>query len=263
MFMKNVPPRRAVLRPAGSSRPSRRWWWPRTSQSAPAAADLEPVPHRGRGPWPSRPWSASTSSSPLLEVQLRVGRASPRRSAWRSSVPTTSGPRARYSSASLATCARPISWISCGGLVGGREVAQRRGVGLVAVGQPGQPAPLVGPGVRRRPRRAARRGSASSRGPHLLLHDLAAARSRQRAASTPVGRVLHAEHRVLVDRRREPAASSCSTVCRDREVGRRAPGRDALPVPLGELVEVRARRPRTWPTIASATSASGTASLGT
>ena len=38
--------------------------------------------------------------------------ASPRRSASRSSVPTTSGPSARYSSASFSICASPISWIS-------------------------------------------------------------------------------------------------------------------------------------------------------
>ena len=65
-------------------------------------------------------------------------------------MPTTSGPSARYSSASLATCASPISWISWALRRGGREVAQGGVVGLVAAGQPAQAAPLLGAGLGQR-----------------------------------------------------------------------------------------------------------------
>ena len=54
---------------------------------------------------------AVTSSSPELKCRAGSSRMARKISA-RSSVPTTSGPSARYSSASFATWARPMSWIS-------------------------------------------------------------------------------------------------------------------------------------------------------
>ena len=72
-----------------------------TSNQSPIAADARA----------SATFEASTSSSPVVKCSAGSVRSFSKISA-RSSVPTVSGPRARYSSASDATCASPTSWMS-------------------------------------------------------------------------------------------------------------------------------------------------------
>ena len=200
---------------------------PRTTRPSP--------PRRG----PARPWTARPARR-----RARSGAwgrsASPRRSAARSSVPTTSGPSARYSSASLATWASPISWISWAVLLGGREVAQGGVVGVVAAGQPGQPAlaPRTGPagsavaqgvavGLEARPDATARRPRAARRG--------------AASASTPVGRASpRPTHRVVGERHGERAPRSARSSRRPRTPGTPSRWRHALADAVGQLPEVGA-----------------------
>ena len=233
--MKNTPPR---SRPwaARSSRRSRRWWWPRRrSRTAAAGRTSRPSP---RGPWPSRSWSRRRSASPL--VWCSAGSVAQRREDRRHVV---GADHLRAERAVLLGAARPPAAARSRGSPAASvsmvvKYAREPGVDLVAVGQVGQPAPLVGPRVRG-DLVAEHVAVALGRGPHLLLHDGSSSRSRQRAASTPGGRVLHGEHRVLLDRRRQPAVELLDGLPH-REVGRGAAGRDALAVPVGEVVEVAA-----------------------
>ena len=151
-------------------------------------------------------------------------------------MPTTSGPRLRYSSASLSICASPMSWISWAVLVGGGEEPQRRGVRRVAVGQPAQAAPVVGARLRqhlvaqhvavgRHP--GAYVGLDHLAQPGLPAVDVHPGRRRRRWRSSGSSATGVASMRVdLGDR------------VGDRERGREPPVRHALALPIGQLAVV-------------------------
>ena len=154
---------------------------------------------------------------------------------WRSSVPTTSGPSARYSSASLATWARPISWISWAVLRGGREVAQRAFVGVLAVGEPAQAAPLLRPGDRQR---LVTQGVAE---PLEAGADRALQRGGERVAERvgvdALGRLHRGHDRVVGGRCREHTLDLGHGLA-DRERGTGPPSGRTLAHPLGQLLVV-------------------------
>ena len=199
--------------------------------------DPEPVAHRGPG-LGHRRLRRGDDLVAFVWCSDGSSRRRRRRSAARSPVPTTSGPSARYSAASDSTWPRPISWISWAVSDDRRVEADRRGVGLVAVGEPRQAAACRRGGLRQdlvAEHVAVRR----QRRPDVALDDRARA-----GPATPRGRrrpcgVGGVEQRVLGDRRRRSQRSSWSIGLADREVGRRPAAGDALAVPVGEVAEVR------------------------
>ena len=218
---------------------------------------LEPVAHRGLGPG-QRDLGLLDHLVAVLEVERRGRSASPRRS---SRGRRCRRPRARARGTrrpSLATWARPMSWISCAVFVGGREVAQRRG-------------------RRRRRRRAARtaRTRSSGRAWRQRVAQGVAVAPRARAART--ARPRRAGRRVARRRRRPRGAArprprrvvgegsaSASSIWLD---GLARPRTRGTPSPSATPSRVRSASCRKWaPTasslagIASATVWSGTAS---
>ena len=177
---------------------------------------------------------SATISSPLVWCRAGSSRSAAKM-AGTSDVPTTSGPSAAYSSAQGRDLEQAdLVDLLRAGVDGGEEGRQLR-VGRLSVREVHEPAPLVGPGLRR-DLVAEHVAVALGRGPHLLLHD--GQQPLAPAGGVHAGRrVLHREHRVVLDRPGQPRVELLHGLP-DREVGGRATGRDPLAVPLGDVVEV-------------------------